>query len=256
MGRRRRGRRRQSDGQPGQPRFGPDGSPRSQPLRGPGAPTSTSQEGRWTPSAGPQGARRPYEGRRSRWTNGQQRGNHWTARERGTGPQYAQAERWAQESRPLRRHRPAESPAERRRPHAPPVAQGGTLDPFELFCAYHLGITADGRYRIQNIHEVARRFGTNAAALKQTLGAYGMEADDIVHSGFDLASAQIDIMVAPEGISRRELARPLYAEFKNAPRRTRDWARELQEAERQIERTIGRDGPWSPGPRDPTGKQS
>jgi hypothetical protein len=139
-------------------------------------------------------------------------------------------------------------------PSMPPG--GGEIDPFELFCAYHLGITATNGYHIQNIHEVARRFGTNAASLRQTLAAYGMDAADLVHSGFDLASAQIDIMVAPEGISRRELARPLYDEFKNAPRRVRDWAREMEEADRQIERTIGSDGRWSPPPRDRAGKQS
>ena len=83
-----------------------------------------------------------------------------------------------------------------------------------------------------------------------------MDAEDLVHSGFDLASAQIDIMVAPEGISRRELARPLYDEFKSAPRKVRDWAREMEEADRQIERTIGSDGRWSPAPRDRAGKQS
>jgi hypothetical protein len=133
---------------------------------------------------------------------------------------------------------------------------GGEIDPFELFCAYHLGITANDGYHIQNIHEVARRFGTNAAALRQTLAAYGMDAEDLVHGGFDLASAQIDIMVAPEGISRRELARPLYDEFKSTPRKVRDWAREMEEAGRQIERTIGSDGRWSPPPRDRAGKQS
>lgn len=149
-------------------------------------------------------------------------------------------------------------PHEQPRPDRPPpsVPPGGDIDPFELFCAYHLGITADGGYRIQNIHEVARRFGTNAAALRQTLAAYGMDAEDLVHSGFDLASAQIDIMVAPQGISRRELARPLYDEFKSAPRKVRDWAREMEEADRQIERTIGSDGRWSPPPRDRAGKLS
>jgi len=132
---------------------------------------------------------------------------------------------------------------------------GRSIDTFELFCAYHLGITPDGGYRIQNIHEVARRFGTNAGELRQILADRGMAADDIVHSGFDLPSAQVDIMVAPEGISRRELARPLYDEFRRAPKKTRDWAREMEEAQRQIDKTIGRDGRWSPTPRDPAGKQ-
>ena len=82
-----------------------------------------------------------------------------------------------------------------------------------------------------------------------------MAADDIVHSGFDLPGAQVDIMVAPTGISRRELARPLYDEFRSTPKKNRDWAREMDEAQRQIEKTIGRDGRWSPTPRDPAGKQ-
>ena len=137
-----------------------------------------------------------------------------------------------------------------------PSSTPSTIDAFELFCAYHLGITPDGGYRIQNIHEVARRFGTNAGELRQVLAQYGMAADDIVHSGFDLPSAQVDIMVAPEGISRRELARPLYAEFRSAPKQTRNWAREMEDAQRQIDETIGRDGRWSPTPRDPAGKQS
>ena len=139
---------------------------------------------------------------------------------------------------------------------APRSAPSGRIDPFDLFCAYHLGITPDGGYRIQNIHEVARRFGTNAAELRQLLTDLGMAADDIVHSGFDLPSAQVDIMVAPDGISRRELARPLYDEFRDAPKKTRDWAREMEDAQRQIDETIGRDGRWSPAPRDPAGKQS
>lgn len=132
----------------------------------------------------------------------------------------------------------------------------GKIDAFDLFCAYHLGITPDGGYRIQNIHEVARRFGTNAAELRQILADLGMAADDIVHSGFDLPGAQVDIMVAPEGISRRELARPLYDEFRSTPKQTRDWKREMEDAQRQIEKTIGRDGRWSPTARDAGGKQS
>jgi hypothetical protein len=152
--------------------------------------------------------------------------------------------------------RPPRPPQDRPPAPRPSSSQPSPIDAFELFCAYHLGITPDGAYRIQNIHEVARRFGTNAAELRQVLTQYGMAADDIVHSGFDLPSAQVDIMVAPEGISRRELARPLYDEFRNAPKQTRNWAREMEDAQRQIDNTIGRDGRWSPTPRDPAGKQS
>lgn len=160
-------------------------------------------------------------------------------------------------SAPQRSQPPAARPAPNAaRASGPSGASAGRIDAFDLFCAYHLGITPDGGYRIQNIHEVARRFGTNAAELRQILTDLGMAADDIVHSGFDLPSAQVDIMVAPEGISRRELARPLYDEFRSTPKQTRDWKREMEDAQRQIEKTIGRDGRWSPTARDAGGKQS
>jgi hypothetical protein len=198
---------------------------------------------------------------RGRWSNDAPR---WSPGGGANQPSYGKP-RWARGTQPPRRRpqdgrhpgrRPDGGAQPARRPDAPVMPAGGEIDRFELFCAYHLGITADGTYRIQNIHEVARRFGTNAGALRQTLAAYGMDADDIVHSGFDLASAQIDIMVAPEGISRRELARPLFDEFQSAPRKARNWAKVMEDAGRQIENTIGRDGRWSPTPRDPAGKQS
>ena len=169
-------------------------------------------------------------------------------------PPASRPRRFAPEGRPAPRPNVERStPA---RPAPPTHGPGGKIDAFELFCAYHLGITSDDGYRIQNIHEVARRFGANAAELRQILADLGMAADDIVHSGFDLPSAQVDIMVAPEGISRRELARPLYEEFRGTPKQTRNWTREMEDAQRQIDETIGRDGRWSPAPRDPAGKQS
>lgn len=118
------------------------------------------------------------------------------------------------------------------------------IDPFALFCAYHLAITEDDKYRFQNIHQVAKRFGTNAGVIKQLLVDYDMDPETIVHSSFDMASAQLDIMVAPEGISRTELARQLFAEFRAAPRHSRNWAKELEEDARANERTFGQ-GPRS-----------
>ena len=274
-GRRRRGRRRPweqregsgqpgqpgQSGQPGQPRFGTNGQPNGPlPQRSFGGYGAASGQPRWQGGVTGQGPRRPEGGNarfgRGRWSNGAQAGQggqrRWAPGTGGQG-QHAQSQRWQPGGRPQRRPNQQEP---QRRPAPPALPPGSEIDPFELFCAYHLGITADDGYRIQNIHEVARRFGTNAGALRQTLAALGMDADDIVHSGFDLASAQIDIMVAPAGISRRELARPLYDEFKAAPRKARDWAREMREADHQIERTIGQDGRWSPPPRDRAGKQS
>jgi hypothetical protein len=143
-----------------------------------------------------------------------------------------------------RRRRPYEQGRAAVSPRTPAQQASGLgerhgIDPFALFCAYHLGITEGDGYRFQNIHQVAKRFGTNAAVIKQLLTDFDMAPETIVHSSFDMASAQVDIMLAPEGISRTELARTLYEEFRTAPRRSRDWAKELQEDARANERTFG-----------------
>jgi hypothetical protein len=113
------------------------------------------------------------------------------------------------------------------------------IEPFDLFCAYHLGITADGGYRFQNIHQVARRFGANAAVIKQVLADLGMDSDTVINSAFDMAGAQVDIMLAPDGIDRLELARTHFTEFLRAPRQARDWAKELEQDARDNERIFG-----------------
>lgn len=119
------------------------------------------------------------------------------------------------------------------------LAQRHGIEPFALFCAYHLGIAEDGGYRFQNIHQVAKRFGANAAVIKQLLAEFDMDSDTIIHGAFDMAGAQVDIMLAPDGIDRTELARDLFAQFRAAPRRSRNWAKELEEDARANERTFG-----------------
>jgi hypothetical protein len=114
------------------------------------------------------------------------------------------------------------------------------IDPFDLFCAYHLGITEDGGYRFQNVHQVARRFGTNAGVIRQLLAEFRMDPDVIVHSDFDMADAQVDVMMAPEGVSRLELAREIYERFRTARPRKRDWLTELERDARENEKIFGR----------------
>jgi hypothetical protein len=120
------------------------------------------------------------------------------------------------------------------------LAERHGIEAFDLFCAYHLGITEDGGYRFQNVHQVARRFGTNAGVIRQLLADFRMDPDVIVHSDFDMADAQVDIMMAPEGMSRIELAREIYGRFRSAPRRRRDWKTELERDARENERIFGR----------------
>jgi len=126
------------------------------------------------------------------------------------------------------------------RPSSPSqLAQRHGIEAFSLFCAYHLGITEDGGYRFQNIHQVAKRFGTNAAVIKQLLADFEMDSDTVINSAFDMAGAQVDIMLAPEGVNRFEIARALYEQFRAAPRRARNWIKELEEDARQNERIFG-----------------
>ncbi|MGH7898797.1 MAG: hypothetical protein ACREQQ_12645 [Candidatus Binatia bacterium] len=125
-------------------------------------------------------------------------------------------------------------------PSSSSLAKRHGIDEFDLFCAYHLGITEDGGYRFQNIHHVARRFGTNAAVVKQLLSDLRMDPDVIVQSDFDMADAQVDVMMAPDGVSRIELAREIFAQFRAAPLRKRNWREELERDARENERIFGR----------------
>jgi hypothetical protein len=120
------------------------------------------------------------------------------------------------------------------------LAERTGIDAFRLFCAYHLGITEDDGYRFQNVHQVARRFGTNAGVIRQLLVEFKMDSDVIVHSDFDMADAQVDVMMAPEGVSRLELAREIYERFRKARPRKRDWLAELARDARDNEKIFGR----------------
>ena len=150
--------------------------------------------------------------------------------------------RWAKQ----KRHRPKPSaPHPPRSGHTAPERSEKSehvqqIDRFELFCAYHLGITKEKGYRPANIHDVARRFNVDAGVIRQALRAYGMDADNMFNVDFDITMAQIDIEVAPDGIDRVELARSVYDEFCKAPRKRRDWNRLLQEDARENTRIFGR----------------
>ncbi len=107
--------------------------------------------------------------------------------------------------------------------------QVGNIDPFELFCAYHLGITQDKGYRTSNINEVANRFRSEPGMIKQVLKEYDMDPESLLDRDFDMGLAQLDIQVAPEGVDRLELARGIYQDFQDAPRSKRDWKKLLEE---------------------------
>ena len=112
---------------------------------------------------------------------------------------------------------------------SPNGKQVDNIDPFELFCAYHLGIDKNKGYRTANINEVANRFRSEPGMIKQALQEYDMDPESLLDRDFDMALAQLDIQVAPEGVDRLELARGIYQDFKDAPRIKRDWNKILEE---------------------------
>ncbi len=68
-----------------------------------------------------------------------------------------------------------------------------------------------------------------------------MDAETVMNTDFDLAMAQIDIQVAPEGVDRVELAKGIYQEFRSAPRKPPDWRRRLLEEDaRENAKIFGR----------------
>ena len=115
----------------------------------------------------------------------------------------------------------------------------GNLDAFSLFCAYHLGIGPNKEYKPSNINEVARRFGQDQGVVKQALKECNMDSASLLNKDFDMALAQLDIQVAPEGIDKMELAKSIYEEFLQAPNKKRDWKKIIEEDRKENRKIFG-----------------
>jgi hypothetical protein len=112
------------------------------------------------------------------------------------------------------------------------------IDPFELFCAYHLGITSQNQYRPSNINDVANRFKVDVGTTRQILKEYGMDSASLLDRDFDMALAQLDIQVAPEGINRTELGRSIFEDFLESPIKKRDWKKILDDDKKENAKTF------------------
>ena len=113
------------------------------------------------------------------------------------------------------------------------------IDPFELFCAYNLGIEPNNVYKQANINQVSQRFGVDPATIRQATQRYGFDPESMLNKDYDLALAQLDIQVAPEGVSKIELAKGLYEEFLNASVLKRDWNKIFQEDAKENRKVFG-----------------
>lgn len=107
------------------------------------------------------------------------------------------------------------------------------LDPFALFCAYHLGLDPGGRARFAHLHDVARRFGVSSDEVTAALERHGMSAARMLELDFDLASAQLDIEASPPGVDLLSIAQMHWEKFLAAAPRRRDWAAEAEQAARE-----------------------
>jgi hypothetical protein len=114
------------------------------------------------------------------------------------------------------------------------------VDPFELFCAYHLGLDERGRFKFANAHDVARRFGIDVDQVEAELEHHGMSSARMLDLDFDLASAQLDIQASPPRVDLISIARMHYDLFLSAPQKKRDWQAELDEDERENKKTYGK----------------
>ncbi len=104
-----------------------------------------------------------------------------------------------------------------------------TLDAFELFCSYHLGIFEGNQYRQPSLKQVARRFDRSQDEIRDALAACGLDDKTVRQADYDLSLAQLDVRVAPEGIDKRELAKGLFEEFVAAHPGFVEWTEESAE---------------------------
>ncbi len=84
---------------------------------------------------------------------------------------------------------------------------------FELFCAYHLGITEDNGYRKPRARDIAKRFDISINEMHDAMQRLQIDKNSFERYNFDLSLAQLDIRVAPEGVDRREIAKVHYNEL-------------------------------------------
>ena len=98
---------------------------------------------------------------------------------------------------------------------ARPVEELVELSPFSVFCTLYLGITQTQGYAEMDLGRVARQFNLRPDELGDYLQAHLIAGEHLRKADFDGEAARFDIKVAPEGISRLELGRTLFEEFRH-----------------------------------------
>ena len=66
-----------------------------------------------------------------------------------------------------------------------------------------------------------------------------MDSASLLDRDFDMALAQLDIQVAPEGVDRMELAKTIYEDYLESPYQKRDWKKILEEDRKENRKIFG-----------------
>ena len=65
-----------------------------------------------------------------------------------------------------------------------------------------------------------------------------MDSASLLDRDFDMALAQLDIQVAPEGIDRTAFGRNIFEDFLEAPIKKRDWKKILEDDRKENAKTF------------------
>ncbi len=94
---------------------------------------------------------------------------------------------------------------------------GTRPDPFSLFAQYHLGLLPDGTAQFQNLGELARRHGVDAAVMQAWLVEDRIDAATADDTDYDLPGRHGDVQVQAmlgDRAATLALARQIWDEYR------------------------------------------
>ena len=106
-----------------------------------------------------------------------------------------------------------------------------SVDPFELFCWYYLGLSPQGEYRFVNGNQVAQIYNWTVNDLMDNLKKLKIEPDTVLNTNFPMARYQIDVQMAAgtrDAEQLLELASRIFGEFQQQRGNRRDWLDEIK----------------------------
>ncbi len=155
--------------------------------------------------------------KRSNRRSNRRRSNRKKQSHRNRGSRQNRSKKRSRRKTPVRKLKTPESKLGGREPLLDPSAitheAPSEMTAFELFCALHLGITENNNFRKQSLGEIAQRFRTSTEEVKKALKNFGLDRETVRRSSFDMSLAELDMKVAPNGLDKKELARPLFEDF-------------------------------------------